>query len=52
METTLSNENSSFRKSKPNRLMLLSTCVNCSKKKCTFIKNLKLLITFETISLK
>ena len=32
--------------------MLLSTCVDCGKKKSSFIKNLKLLITFEMISLK
>ena len=33
------NENSSPRKTKQNRLMLLSNCVVCRKKKTTFIKN-------------
>ena len=33
------NENLSVRKSKQNRLMLLSNCAVCSKKKSTFIKN-------------
>ena len=31
------NENSSVRKTKQNRLMLLSNCTVCSKKKSTFI---------------
>ena len=33
------NENSSVRKTKQNRLMLLSNCAICGKKKSTFIKN-------------
>ena len=33
------NENSSVRKTKHNRLMLLSNCVICDKKKSNFIKN-------------
>ena len=33
------NENSSVRKTKQNRLMLLSNCAVCGKKKITFIKN-------------
>ena len=33
------NENSSFRKTKQNRLMILSNCGVCGKKKSTFIKN-------------
>ena len=33
------NQNSSVRKTKQNRLMLLSNCVVCDKKKSTFIKN-------------
>ena len=36
------NENSSVRKTKQNRLMLLSNCAVCGKKKSTFIKNKKL----------
>ena len=36
------NENSSVRKTKQNRLMLLSTCAICGKKKLTFIKNKEL----------
>ena len=36
------NENSSDGKTKQNRLMLLSKCTVCSKKKLTFIKNKKL----------
>ena len=36
------NENSSARKTKPNRLMLLTTCAACGKKKSTFIKNQEL----------
>ena len=34
-----SNENSNFRKNKQNRLMLLSNCAICGKRKSTFIKN-------------
>ena len=33
------NKNSSVRKTKQNRLMILSNCVVCGKKKSTFIKN-------------
>ena len=33
------NKNSTVRKAKQNRLMLLSNCVICCKKKFTFIKN-------------
>ena len=33
------NENSSVKKTKQNRLMLLSNCAVCGKKKITFIKN-------------
>ena len=33
------NENSNVRKSKQNRLILLSNCAVCGKKKSTFIKN-------------
>ena len=33
------NENSSIRKTKQNRLMLLSNCSVCGKKKSMFIKN-------------
>ena len=36
------NENSSVKKTKQNRLMLLSNCAVCGKKKSTFIKNKKL----------
>ena len=36
------NENSSVRKTKQNRLMLLSNCAVCSKNKLTFIKNQEL----------
>ena len=32
------NENSNVRKTKQNRLMLLSNCYVCGKKKSTFIK--------------
>ena len=32
------NENSSVRKNKQHRLMLLSNCIICGKKKLTFIK--------------
>ena len=37
-------ENSSVRKSKQNRLMLLSNCAICGKEKSTFIKNQELYI--------
>ena len=33
------NKNSSVRKTKQNRLMLLSNCAICGKKKSAFIKN-------------
>ena len=33
------NENSSVKKTKENRLMLLSNCAVCGKKKSTFFKN-------------
>ena len=36
------NENSSVRKTKQNRLMLLSNCAVCGKKKSTFIRNQEL----------
>ena len=36
------NENSNVRKTKQNRLMLLSNCSICGKKKSTFIKNKEL----------
>ena len=36
------NENSNVRKTKQNRLMLLSNCAVCRKKKSTFIKNKEL----------
>ena len=36
------NENSSARKTKQNRLMVLSNCAVCGKKKSTFIKNKEL----------
>ena len=36
------NENSSVRKTKQNRLMLLSNCTICGKKKSTFRKNQEL----------
>ena len=35
-------ENSNIRKTKQNRLMLLSNCTVCGKKKSTFIKNKEL----------
>ena len=35
-------KNSSVRKTKQNRLMLLSNCAFCGKKKSTFIKNKEL----------
>ena len=38
----IANEISSFRKTKQNRLMLLSNCAVCGKKKSTFIKNKEL----------
>ena len=43
------NENSSVRKTKQNRLMLLSNCAVCGKKKSPFIKN-KELHNFDNIS--
>ena len=36
------NEKSNVRKTKQNRLMLLSNCTVCSKKKLTFIKDKEL----------
>ena len=36
------NENSSVRKTKENRLMLLSKCAICGKRKSIFIKNQEL----------
>ena len=33
------NENTNVRKTKQNRLMLLSNCTVCGKKKSTFIQN-------------
>ena len=36
------NENSNVRKTKQNRIMLLSNCGACGKKKSTFIKNKEL----------
>ena len=36
------NKNSSIRKTKQNRLMLLSSCAVCGKKKARFIKNQEL----------
>ena len=36
------NENSSVRKTKQNRLMFLSNCAICGKKKSNFIKNKEL----------
>ena len=35
----ISNESSSVRKTKQNRLMLLPSCTVCGKKKSSFIKN-------------
>ena len=43
------NENSRVQKTKQNRLMLLSNCAACGKKKSTFIKN-KDLHKFNNIS--
>ena len=43
------NENSSARKTKQNRLMFLSNCAICDKKKSTFRKN-KELHNFGNIS--
>ena len=43
------NKNSSVKKTKRNRLMLLSICAICGKKKLTFIKN-KELHNFDKIS--
>ena len=37
------NENSSVRKTKQNRLMLLSNCVICGKKKSMFAKTIDLI---------
>ena len=36
------NENSNVRKTRQNRLMLLSNCAVCGKKKSTFTKNKEL----------
>ena len=36
------NENSNVRKAKQNRLMFLSNCTACGKKKSTFIQNREL----------
>ena len=36
------NENSSLKKNKQNRLMLLSNCAVCGKKKSTFVKKKEL----------
>ena len=44
------NENSSVRKTKQNRLILLSNCGVCGKKKSTVLKNQE--IVFQVISLK
>ena len=44
------NENSSVRRTKQNRLMLLSNCAICGKKKSTFIKNQEL-HNFNNISI-
>ena len=41
-EKKASNENSSVRKTKQNRLMLLSNCAVCCQKKSSFIKNKEL----------
>ena len=48
------NENSSVRKTKQNRLMLLSSCANCGKKIQFLIKikNSTILTIFEMVSLK
>ena len=35
----IANENSNVRKNKQNRIMFLSNCAVCGKKKSTFIKN-------------
>ena len=35
----IANENASVRKTKQNKLMLLSNCADSGKKKSTFIKN-------------
>ena len=50
----LSNENSNVTKTKPNRLMLLSNCHICGKKKSGFINNQELnnFHKFEMTSLK
>ena len=42
------NENSSVTKTKQNKLMLLSKCVDCGKEKSIFFKNKR----FQMISLK
>ena len=42
MDNYFANENSSVRKTKQNRLMLLSNCAVCYMKKSTFTKNQKL----------
>ena len=41
-KTYTTNENSSVRKTKQNRLMLLSNCAVCGQKKSTFIRNQEL----------
>ena len=43
-----SNKNSSFRKTKQNRLMILSNCAVCGKKNSTFIK----IKNFQIINVK
>ena len=47
-----SNEYSSVRKTKQNRLMILSNCTVCCKKKLTFIKKINKIVVFQTINLK
>ena len=47
-----SNQNSSVRKTKQNRLMLLSNCAICDKKKNQLLLKIKNLIIFQMISLK
>ena len=42
MQKNTENENPGVRKTKENRLTLLSNCAVCGKKKSTFIKNQKL----------
>ena len=46
------NVNSSVRKTKQNKLMLLSNCAVCDKKETLEIKKSTILIIFEMISLK